>query len=165
MEFKRFLAFIIDAIIALLLFIPISTILVLTRVEVCAVMLPWIIWIGLLCKDCFGGRSIGKRLMGYQIVDKNTFETPSPYKCILRNLTYLLGLIDIATMFYKKEWRRLGDYVINTKVIHHNHIPTKIKYFESIIIILCVFALFLCVNFLLVTWHKQLGLDLLPTLK
>ena len=32
-------------------------------------------------------------------------------------------------------------------------------------IILCVFALFLCVNFLLVTWHKQLGLDILPTLK
>jgi hypothetical protein len=103
--------------------------------------------------------------MGYQIIDNNTLETPNPYKCILRNLTYLLGLIDIAIMFYKKEWRRLGDYIVNTKVIHHNHMPTKVKWLDASIVILCVFTLFLCINFLLVIWHVQLGLDILPTLK
>lgn len=44
MEFKRFLAFIVDAFMALLLFVPISIILVLLDVEVSTTTLPWLVW-------------------------------------------------------------------------------------------------------------------------
>ena len=117
MEFKRFLAFIVDAFIALLLFVPICVILVLSKIEINTAVLPWLVWGVIFCKDCFGGRSIGKRLLGYQVVNNYSQEVASPYKCILRNLTYLLGLIDIAFMFYKNEGRRLGDYIANTNVV------------------------------------------------
>lgn len=117
MEFKRFLAFVVDVFIALFMFVPISTILVLLKIEVSITILPWLVWGAVFCKDCLGGRSIGKRLLGYQVVNYNSPEIVSPYKCILRNLTYLLGLIDIVAMFYKKEGRRIGDYVANTKVV------------------------------------------------
>lgn len=50
MEFKRFLAFIVDAFMALLLFVPISIILVLLDVEVSATTLPWLVWGGCFVK-------------------------------------------------------------------------------------------------------------------
>lgn len=117
MEFKRFLAFVVDVFIALFMFVPISTILVLLKIDLSTTILPWLVWGVVFCKDCLGGRSIGKRLLGYQVVNNNSSEIASPYKCILRNLTYLLGVIDIAVMLYKKEGRRIGDYVANTKVV------------------------------------------------
>ena len=46
MEFKRFLAFIVDAFIALLLFVPISIILILLDIEVPTATLPWLVWGG-----------------------------------------------------------------------------------------------------------------------
>lgn len=117
MEFKRFLAFVVDAFMALLLFVPISIILVLLDVDVSTTTLPWLVWGVLFCKDCFGGRSIGKRLLGYRVVNNKSQEVANPFKCILRNLTYLLGLIDVAFMFYNKGGRRLGDYIANTNVV------------------------------------------------
>ena len=117
MEFKRFLAFIVDAFMSLLLFVPISIILVLLDVDVSTTALPWLVWGVLFFKDCFGGRSIGKRLLGYRVVNNKSQEVASPFKCILRNLTYLLGLIDVAFIFYNKGGRRLGDYIANTNVV------------------------------------------------
>lgn len=87
MEFKRFLAFVVDAFMALLLFVPISIILVLLDVDVSTTTLPWLVWGVLFCKDCFGGRSIGKRLLGYRVVNNKSQEVANPFKCILRNLT------------------------------------------------------------------------------
>ena len=118
MEFKRFLAFIVDAFIALLLFVPISIILILLDIEVSTATLPWLVWGGIFCKDCFGGRSVGKRLLGYRVINNKSQEGANPFKCILRNLTYLLGLIDVAFIFYNKEGRRLGDYIANTNVVN-----------------------------------------------
>lgn len=51
------------------------------------------------------------------MVNNKSQEVANPFKCILRNLTYLLGLIDVAFMFYNKGGRRLGDYIANTNVV------------------------------------------------
>ena len=60
-------AIVIDVFAAILLFIPISSIFILLRIEILRVMLPLIIWFTILCKDCFNGRSVGKLLLNFQI--------------------------------------------------------------------------------------------------
>ena len=52
------------------------------------------------------------------MINNKSQEGANPFKCILRNLTYLLGLIDVAFIFYNKEGRRLGDYIANTNVVN-----------------------------------------------
>lgn len=52
------------------------------------------------------------------MINNKSQEVANPFKCILRNLTYLLGLIDVAFIFYNKKGRRLGDYMANTKVVN-----------------------------------------------
>lgn len=158
MYFKRFIAFVIDVFAAILLFIPISSIFILLRIEVLKVMLPLIIWFIILCKDCFNGRSVGKLLFNFQIIDKRTGRTTNPFKCIYRNLFYLLGIIDIIPMFGPPKMR-LGDIVVNTEVVSCKHSLNGKNILMGLISIIFMFGLFLIINF---TLGNLLSIEKLP---
>lgn len=158
MEFKRFIAYIIDVFTAIIFLFPICACIILLDIGVGPSMGIYSIWGVIFCKDCFGGRSIGKRIMGYQVVDSNSGKVVSPFKSVLRNLFYILGIVDIGAMLYHSKGRRLGDYVAHTEVIVYNGTLKENKWIESIITIICVFILLLAINVLLTHYASSLGL-------
>lgn len=78
----------------------------------------WLIFIGytLMADGMFNGQSIGKKLMGLYVVDSKTNEPCTYMQSVLRNITYLLGVIDWI-FIVGKERRRLGDRVASTRVM------------------------------------------------
>ena len=66
-------------------------------------------------RDVLGEKSIGKIILKQRILDKDTNEKASFSKRLLRNITWLLGPIDIIVFLITKE--RLGDKIMRTKII------------------------------------------------
>jgi uncharacterized RDD family membrane protein YckC len=68
-----------------------------------------------LNKDFFQGRSVAKRMLGYQLVDTSTNAIASDLQCCVRNLTLLIWPIEvIVALFYHK--RRIGDLLAGTQL-------------------------------------------------
>jgi len=68
------------------------------------------------CKDCIKGRSIAKRILKLQLIDKATGQVASPLKCILRNLFCILWPIEVLVAFINPG-QRIGDMVAGTKLV------------------------------------------------
>ncbi|UJH68714.1 RDD family protein [Muricauda sp. SCSIO 65647] len=67
-------------------------------------------------KDNWKGKSLGKRIIGLQVVDRKTDETASSFQCFFRNLFIVLWPLEvIVTLFSPK--RRIGDLFANTKIV------------------------------------------------
>jgi uncharacterized RDD family membrane protein YckC len=69
----------------------------------------------LVIRDILGNKSIGKRIFKLKIVDKNNGKEAGFVKRFLRNITWLLGPIDIIVFLVSKE--RLGDKIVGTSVV------------------------------------------------
>ena len=82
MKSKRFMAFFIDAAIAALLAILVNSILIFFSIRVITPMVGIFAWSIIFCKDCFSGMSIGKRIVGIQVIDANTGQIANPLKCV-----------------------------------------------------------------------------------
>ncbi len=80
-----------------------------------------------LNKDAFKGQSPAKRLLKIQVVDFNTGKIASPSRCLLRNLTFLIFIIEIPFMLINPQ-RRLGDQLAGTiiKPYDPNIIPDDV---------------------------------------
>lgn len=139
MKKERFLAFIIDAIIVTLFTILIYNILLYYHVKIITPMVCIIGWAILICKDCFNGVSIGKRIMGIQIIDIQTQQIASPQKCVIRNLFYFLSFIDVIVMFASSKNLRLGDLATHTKVTSLDSSLSKTKLSKAMFSIGIVF--------------------------
>lgn len=63
----------------------------------------------------FKGRSIGKRIFGLYVLDKNTNEAATVKQRIIRNLFFFIYPIDGIVLIATKE--SLGDRVVNAVVI------------------------------------------------
>ena len=104
---KRFLSFLIDEIIfsvmSIVLMLILSHIGILKENFNFSIIGPIIFWSLFIFK--------------LQIVDCQTKKTASSLKCVLRNLFYILGIFDLIFMCYHSQGRRLGDYIVGTKVI------------------------------------------------
>ncbi len=72
---------------------------------ICFVLRDWI----------FGGRSIGKRIMGLVVLDQRTGMTAQASKCILRNL--FLFIVHIDTVFLLASGATLGDRAAHTVIV------------------------------------------------
>ena len=148
MEFiKRYLVMVIDFIVAIIVLIILMFIFAIIGITD---MKPnyWI-WFAegfFLYKDCFNGRSIGRIILKQQVIECRTGQVASPIKCLLRNLFYLLGPIDLLFMLYHRKGRRLGDYVANTQITQYNHNDIKIKWIESLFIIIGINAFILLIS-------------------
>ncbi len=63
----------------------------------------------------FKGRSIGKRIFGLYVLDKNTNESASIKQRIIRNLFFFIYPVDGIIMIATKE--SIGDKICNTVVV------------------------------------------------
>ena len=63
----------------------------------------------------FKGRSIGKRIFGLYVLDKNTNEPASIKQRIIRNLFFFIYPVDGIILIVTKE--SIGDKVVNTTVV------------------------------------------------
>ena len=63
----------------------------------------------------FKGRSIGKRVLGLYVFDKNTNESATIKQRIIRNLFFFIYPIDGIILIATKE--SIGDKIVNTVVI------------------------------------------------
>jgi uncharacterized RDD family membrane protein YckC len=62
------------------------------------------------------GQSIGKKVLNLRVVNLHTRQSCTFLESFLRNITFPLGLIDWAFIFFGKH-RRLGDFLASTIVI------------------------------------------------
>ena len=140
MKSRRFVAFIIDAIIiAVILVALFNIILSCFNVRFFYRIIALFAWALLICKDCFNGMSVGKRLIGIQVIDSNNMQIASPVKCVIRNLFYFLTFIELfAWLFYFKNMRP-GDYFARAKVILRDKSLQKVKFAKTILAIGYVF--------------------------
>jgi uncharacterized RDD family membrane protein YckC len=61
------------------------------------------------------GQSIGKRLLNIRVIHKDTMHPCSLFQSFLRNVTFPLGILDWAFIFFGSH-RRLGDFIASTIV-------------------------------------------------
>jgi uncharacterized RDD family membrane protein YckC len=62
------------------------------------------------------GQSIGKKLLGLQVVGSGSMKPCSILQSLLRNVTFPLGAIDWVFIFFGSH-RRLGDFLASTIVV------------------------------------------------
>jgi len=72
----------------------------------------------LIIRDIMGKRSIGKIIMKLKIVNKIDGNESNIFKRLFRNITWLLGPIDIIVFLISNE--RLGDKIFGTNIIENN---------------------------------------------
>ncbi|SDF29797.1 RDD family protein [Ulvibacter litoralis] len=78
------------------------------------ILLPFFIYLN---KDFFKSKSPGKRILGYQVIDRKTNNPANELQCFIRNLTICVAWpIEVIVSLISPE-RRIGDFLANTKVI------------------------------------------------
>lgn len=135
MRNKRILAFIIDMMAAVAFSLLINSILCYFNVKFIVAMVAIIGWAVLIGKDCLNGMSVGKRFVGIQVIDTNSRQIASPQKCVIRNLFYFVGPIDILFMLTNSKGLRLGDKVVHTEVVLRNKSLPKVVFSKVILAI------------------------------
>ena len=83
-----------------------------------------IVILTVLNKDLCNGRSIAKRVLGYQIIDIKTNEVASDFKCMLRNITFIIFPVEVIFTLLKNK-RRIGDLIAGTKLIECDFLPKE----------------------------------------
>ncbi len=83
--------------------------------------ISWIVYtVGTLLKDCYSGQSLGKRVVGTQVIDEEG-SPAEPFKAIQRNITMVLPIFPIVEYIVmlrdQEQGRRLGDKMAKTRVI------------------------------------------------
>jgi len=69
-----------------------------------------------LNKDFIKGKSLGKRILGFRVIDLKTENPATELQCFIRNLTICIAWpLEVIIGFINPE-RRIGDFIANTKV-------------------------------------------------
>ncbi len=115
-------------------------------------------------KDSFRGKSPGKRIIGFQVIDRKTNLPANSVKCFVRNLFTPLWPLEIFITIISPN-RRLGDVMANTKVVEVETESLKLflKDFKNlrfsrntlIIVIIAIVYSFLLFK-LMMMWHEHL---------
>jgi uncharacterized RDD family membrane protein YckC len=80
-----------------------------------AILITFTSMLYMVFRDCLGSKSIGKRIMKLSIISTET-NLPAPFaKRLLRNITWLLGPVEI--FYYMDSKKRLGDKIAKTNVV------------------------------------------------
>jgi len=67
----------------------------------------------LLNKDFFNAKSVAKRKLGYQVIDKKTSEPADELKCVIRNSTLIIWPLEVIVTLISPR-KRLGDIIAGT---------------------------------------------------
>jgi uncharacterized RDD family membrane protein YckC len=82
---------------------------------------PWLAYVVWLLKDGFDGHSLGKRVMGLQVVDASNGVGARFGASFRRNLPMLIPFAPLVAAFQMTRGPRLGDGWANTRVIWKKH--------------------------------------------
>ena len=143
---KRLLAFLIDLLVITILYIVIEYIIHVYNLLnwVCSLLysLPFVY---LFCRDCFTGRSIGKRILNISVIDKNSGESISPLKSCIRNVFIIIWPIDLIVLFATKE--SLQDKSMNSKVVDYKKVHSLS--YQSFLIFMVLWTILFVIIFYL----------------
>ncbi len=80
-------------------------------------MMPWFVLLFIILnKDIASGKSAGKRIFGYKVIDYSSKHEASQIQCMLRNITMVIWPLEaLIIAFYPK--RRIGDLIANTEIV------------------------------------------------
>ena len=67
-------------------------------------------------KDSYRGKSIGKRVIGLQVINRTTNKPANEFQCFVRNLIIPIWPLEVLITMFSPSIR-LGDLLANTKVI------------------------------------------------
>lgn len=67
-------------------------------------------------KDSYRGKSIGKRLIGLQVINIETGQPANSFQCFIRNLLIPIWPLEVLISIFSPT-RRMGDLIANTKVL------------------------------------------------
>jgi len=98
------------------------------------------------CKDCIDGRSLAKRILKLQVINRKDGLAASPVQCLIRNLFILIWPIEVLVAFFNQE-KRIGDIVAGTKIGYYN--PTAEDQRTNIFQVILCFILASALSFLL----------------
>ncbi|HVS98192.1 MAG TPA: RDD family protein [Puia sp.] len=74
------------------------------------------------CKDVFSGRSVAKRILGFQVVNHATGLPAGPVRCLVRNFTLLLWPVEVIVSMVNVN-RRMGDHLAGTRLVVYDPKP------------------------------------------
>ncbi len=102
---------------------------------------------GCLKDALFDGRSIGKKIIGLQVVSYESGKACDYKESILRNIIFFtpLAWIEWIMVLLQSEKRRLGDLLANTKVVDDGEFDTK-----RIVLIFIALTLIWIITFMLI---------------
>jgi len=82
-------------------------------------------------KDFFNGRSVAKRIYGYQIIDDKTEKVASEMQCMIRNMTLIVWPVEaLLALIYPN--RRLGDFIAGTRLTNKEVIDPETILTDSV---------------------------------
>lgn len=123
-RFHRISSMLLDHIFLTLVVVPLGTLIFVIGFQFQEIQDKWV-GLGLmffpffiyLIKDTLNGKSPGKRIQGYQVIDLKTESVANELQCFIRNLTIcIIWPIEVIVAFVNPE-RRIGDYLASTKVV------------------------------------------------
>ena len=108
-------------------------------------VLIWVymaLWFLMYCmKDCIGGASIGKRLMGLTVrSDTGELGTPSVFRLFLRNILSFIWFVELLVLLCSSDQRKIGDRIAGTDVFRTEG---KRRIIAAIVIIVLIYLSFI----------------------
>ena len=142
-RFRRFLAWGVDWAVCTMIPFGIMLLMELLDISPTYLAIPGVIgcFAAFLCRDyLLGGRSIGKRILGLSVVDKQTGEAVTGGRLVLRNLFLFLYPVDGGFLLFSG--RSLGERTTDTRVIRaRNRCEVRAKPFLIVIAIVLAISL------------------------
>ncbi len=164
MKLKRIVAFAIDVFASSIVVYIITAILKICHIWIIPYIMMMLLYVLMLCKDCYNGQSIGRKIVGIQVFDSKTMKVASPFQCILRNCFYFIYPIEGLVMLCNSLGLRIGDNVAHTQVAESNGGLKEVNYLkivQAIALVLVAFV-FLCILITVCTRNNEKSLwDLL----
>lgn len=142
----RIIAFLIDNMIFLILFIPfiiLGVVLIKSEYAVYGIMLFSLMLSLIFSKDSFGIRTIGRRLMNINVINLNQDIPYSPWRFTIRNIFYCLYPIEGFAMLFNSQHRRIGDLIAKTNVVKSRKSKFKFQWKGFIVLLTVWISLFL----------------------
>jgi uncharacterized RDD family membrane protein YckC len=111
-------------------------------------------------KDIFGARSLAKRILKMQVVNKKTGAQATPVQCVIRNFTLFLWPVEVLVTLFSPS-RRIGDYIAGTRVVMYERgqlVPPRKwgNFFLALFLGILLMTTFMCIPLLLQSMKQVL---------
>lgn len=157
MKLKRVIAFVIDLFITSVICFIVILFLKKCNVRITSYIVSSIVYVLILCKDCYNGLSIGRRITNIQVFDSKIKKVASPVKCVLRNYCYALHLFRSLFVQFTSSGLRIGDRITGTKVAERNMNLKEVDLRKIVLAVSGVIAIILLMGVIIYIRASSLG--------